>query len=222
MSRPRLIAIDGAVAVGKSTVGKLLSERLEYRFIDTGVMYRALTWLALKRKTNLEDDKALSELAKKIHIDLSFTPEERVMVDGQDVTAELRNSEVEAYVSQVSKVPGVRQALVAQQRHLAAGGKVVMAGRDIGTVVLPQAELKIFLLASPSERARRRHEELREKGEQAQYHTVLTELQRRDNIDSQRAISPLRPAPDAHIIDTEGLNPEQVIARILEIIEGRG
>lgn len=221
MPKTQFIAIDGAVAVGKSTVGKLLAEKLGYHFIDTGVMYRALTWLALQHQVSLADHKALSELARKTRFDLSSSPRETILVNGQDVTAELRHPEVEASVSQVSQVPGVREALVDQQRCLAAEGRVVMVGRDVGTVVLPGAELKIFLSASSQERARRRYQEWLQKGKEVDYQTVLLELQRRDAIDSHRPISPLRPAPEAHIVDTEGLSAEQVVARLLDIIEGR-
>jgi cytidylate kinase len=216
MPLPSLIAIDGPVAVGKSTVGSILARRLGYRFVDTGIMYRALTWLALNFKVSSEDEAALSRLARESRIDLIPSPTgERVLVNSQEITAELRDPEVEAQVSQVSQVVGVREALVVQQRRLAEPGGVVMAGRDIGTVVLPQAELKVFLSASPEERARRRHQE--QKG--ASYETILAELKRRDEIDTRRAISPLRPAPDARIVDTEGLTAEQVVAQILKMIE---
>ncbi len=215
MPIPSLIAIDGPVAVGKSTVGRLLARRLGFRFVDTGVMYRALTWLALQRKVDIKDEETLSLLAKEAEIDLTLSSRgETVLVQGCDITRELRDPEVKSCVSLVSKVPGVRQALVAQQRLLAQGEKVVMVGRDIGTVVLPQAELKIFLLASPEERARRRYVE---RGE-ANYDATLAELKRRDEIDSQRSLSPLRPAPDAKTIDTEGLSPEQVVDRILDLV----
>lgn len=204
VSLPSIVAIDGPVAVGKSTVGKLVAQKLGYDFIDTGMMYRALTWLALKLGLDIEDEAALSKLAAETRI--------------EDVTGDLHHPEVEAKVSEVSKVAGVREALVAQQRRMAEKGKVVMAGRDIGTVVLPQAELKIFLGASPEERARRRYREKAERGE-ANYEDILAELKRRDEIDSQRAISPLRPDPEARIIDTEFLSPEQVVAQIFDIIE---
>ena len=217
MPNPATIAIDGPVAVGKSAIGSLLAQRLGYRFLDTGAMYRALTWLALELGIDLEDEKALEELALGANIELAA---EAVMVAGRDVTGDIRGEEVERGVSLVAKVAGVRRALVAKQQQLAQGGQVVMAGRDIGTVVLPHAELKLYLAASPEERARRRHLESVQRGEKAHYEQVLAELKRRDKIDSERALAPLQPAPDAKVIDTDGLNIEQVLAEIMGIIEG--
>ncbi len=217
MPKPATIAIDGPGAVGKSAIGSLLAQRLGYRFLDTGAMYRALTWLALELGIDLEDEKALEELASGARIELAA---EAVMVAGRDVTGDIRGEEVERGVSLVAKVAGVRRALVAQQRQMAQGGRVVVAGRDIGTVVLPRAELKLYLAASPEERARRRHLELVQRGEKAHYEQVLAELKRRDKIDSERALAPLQPAPDAKIIDTDGLNIEQVLAEIMGIIGG--
>lgn len=217
MPNPATIAIDGPVAVGKSAIGSLLAQRLGYRFLDTGAMYRALTWLALELGIDLEDEKALEELALGANIELAA---EAVMVAGRDVTGDIRGEEVERGVSLVAKVAGVRRALVAKQQQLAQGGQVVMAGRDIGTVVLPHAELKLYLAASPEERARRRHLESVQRGEKAHYEQVLAELKRRDKIDSERALAPLQPAPDAKIIDTDGLNIEQVLAEIMGIIGG--
>lgn len=215
MPKPATIAIDGPGAVGKSAIGSLLAQRLGYRFLDTGAMYRALTWLALELGIDLEDEKALEELALGANIELAS---EAVMVAGRDVTADIRGEAVERGVSLVAKVAGVRRALVAKQQQLAQGGQVVMAGRDIGTVVLPRAELKLYLAASPEERARRRHLELVQRGEKAHYEQVLAELKRRDKIDSERALAPLQPAPDAKVIDTDGLNIEQVLAEIMGII----
>lgn len=217
MSRPSTIAIDGPVAVGKSSVGKLLAQRLGYRFIDTGAMYRALTWKALKLGIDLEDEQGLAQLAAETRIDLAHNGE--VFVDGQKVTEAIRSRQVEGGVSLVSKVAGVRQALVRRQREMARGGNVVMAGRDIGTVVLPQADLKVYLEASARERARRRYRELVERDEVADYQAILADLERRDGIDSQRAHSPLQPAPDARIIDTERLGLAEVVAAITELME---
>ncbi len=217
MPKPATIAIDGPGAVGKSAIGSLLAQRLGYRFLDTGAMYRALTWLALELGIDLEDEKALEELALGASIELAT---EAVMVAGRDVTGDIRGDEVERGVSLVAKVAGVRRALVAQQRQMAQGGRVVVAGRDIGTVVLPHAELKLYLAASAEERAHRRYLELVQRGEEANYEQVLAELKRRDKIDSERALAPLQPAPDAKIIDTDGLNIEQVLAEIMGIIGG--
>jgi cytidylate kinase len=217
MPKPATIAIDGPVAVGKSAIGSLLARRLGYRFVDTGAMYRALTWLALELGIDLEDEKALEELALEASIELAS---EGVMVGGRDVSPDIRREEVERGVSLVSKVAGVRRALVAKQRQMAQGGEVVVAGRDIGTVVLPHAELKLYLIASPEERARRRYLELVQRGQKGNYEQVLAELKRRDKIDSERALAPLQPAPDAKTIDTDRLNIEQVLAEIMGIIGG--
>lgn len=222
MPLPSVIAIDGPGASGKSTVGRILARKLGYRFIDTGEMYRALTWLALDRHVDLNDEGMLARLAADARIEVAGQDGKgynAVFVNGLDVTSEIRSPQVEAGVSQVSKVAGVRQALVAQQRSLAEGGRVIMAGRDVGTVVVPRAGLKVFLLASAEERARRRHQE---QGDDAirTYESILAELRRRDRIDSQRSLSPLRPAEDARTIDTEGLTPEQVAERITNLAEG--
>lgn len=219
MPKPLLIAIDGPAAVGKSSVGRLLAQRLDYRFIDTGVMYRALTWLALKRGIRPEDEEKLAKLAQSIRIDLGREGE--VLVEGQDVSEKTRSPEVEGAVSTVSRYAEVRRAMVDQQRRLAQGEGVVMAGRDIGTVVLPGAELKLFLQASAEERARRRLRELEARGRQIPYEEVLADLKRRDEIDSRRSLSPLRPAPDAILLDTEGLALEKVVDRILDILRQR-
>lgn len=217
MPKPATIAIDGPVAVGKNAIGSLLAQRLGYRFLDTGAMYRALTWLALELGIDLADEKALEELALGANIELAA---EAVMVADRDVTGDIRGEEVERGVSLVAKVAGVRRALVTKQRQMAQGGQVVVAGRDIGTVVLPHAELKLYLAASAEERAHRRHLELVQRGEEANYEQVLAELKRRDKIDSERALAPLQPAPDAKVIDTDGLNIEQVLAEIMGIIGG--
>jgi cytidylate kinase len=224
MSKPLIIAIDGPVAAGKSTIGRLLSQKLGYRFVDTGEMYRALTWKAMKLNVDLEDEAELSRLASSIRIDFTSPLNSgkrhcAVLVDGQDVTAEIHTQGVEVGVSLVSKVAGVRMVMVEQQQKLAQDGKIVMAGRDIGTTVLPHAQLKIYLSASSEERARRRYLEVIERGEAADYQTILAELVRRDEIDSRRSISPLEPATDAKMVDTDGLNPDQVLAGIIRMTE---
>lgn len=212
-----MIAIDGPVASGKSTLGRLLAQRLGYRFVDTGAMYRALTWRAIKLSIDLEDEEELSQLAANTKIEFA-PPEDNVLVDGHDVTREIQDWEVEAGVSLVARVAGVRKVLVEQQRGLAQKGKIVMAGRDIGTTVLPHAELKVYLVASVEERARRRYLELVERGEEADYEAILADLIRRDEIDSERSISPLQPAPEARIIDTDGLSADQVLSQILSMM----
>ena len=214
MSRAQRIAIDGAVAVGKSTVGRLIARRLGYQFVDTGVLYRALTWKALELGIDLDDVEGLTKLSLETEFEL--TPDSSVLVDGRDVSDQVRKPEVEARVSLVSVVAGVRKAMVAKQRAMAEE-RVVMVGRDIGTVVIPDADLKLYLVASPEERARRRYLEMAELGEAVDYATILSDLVRRDRIDSERTTSPLRPAPDAMIIDTDGIGPEEVVAEILQM-----
>ena len=225
MPKPSIIAIDGPVAAGKTTIGRLLARRLGYRFIDTGVMYRALTWKALQLAIHLEDEEELSRLAASTNIEIALPLSDEgcysVIVDGNDIGSQIQNLEVDSAVSLVAKVAGVRRVLVAEQRRLAEPGETVMAGRDIGTTVLPRAELKIYLGASMQERARRRYLEVKERGEAANYEAILTDLIRRDEIDSHRSVSPLKPAPDARFVDTDGLDPAQVLARILGMMEER-
>jgi len=217
--KPQLIAIDGPVAVGKSSVGSLLAKRLGYVFFDTGMIYRALTWKVLKSGISPEDRQKLRELATTTKFD--FVPSKggvlSVFIDGEDVSSKLLCAEIEGLVALIAKVAEVRQAMVSEQRKLAERGKVVMAGRDIGTVVLPRAELKIFLTASTEERARRRHRELLRRGENSSLETVLADLKKRDEMDINRTISPLKPAEDAVIINTEDLSLEQVVDRILTL-----
>jgi cytidylate kinase len=214
--KPQLIAIDGPVAVGKSSVGSLLARRLGYVFFDTGMMYRAFTWKVLKSGISVEDEQKLCQLANTTKFD--FVPLQGCylspLIDDEDVSSKLLHPEVETHVSLVSKIAGVRQTLILEQRRLAQRGRVVMAGRDIGTVVLPWAELKIFLTASTEERARRRYKELLERGENSSLEIVLVDLKKRDENDIHRTISPLRPAEDAIIIDTENLSLEQVVDKI--------
>ncbi len=217
--RPQLIAIDGSVAVGKSTIGSLLAQRLGYTFVDTGVMYRALTWKALRLGIDLEDEDKLSQLAASTKIKCAGKQSLKVFVDGEDISNKVCSSEVEKSVSLVSRVLEVRRAIVKEQRRLAQSGGVVMVGRDIGTVVLPGADLKIFLTASPEARAQRRYLELLDKGKKADYEAILSEIMRRDEMDSQRAVSPLKPAADAKIIDTGDLTLGQVVQKILDLVE---
>ncbi len=214
-----LIAIDGPVAVGKSSVGSLLARKLSFSFFDTGLMYRTFTWKVLKLGISPEDENKLSHLANMTRFD--FVPCQQgclsVLIDDEDISSQLACSWIEEKVSLVSKVAGVRQKMVAEQRRIAHRGKLIMAGRDIGTVVLPWAELKIFLVASVEERANRRYRELLERGREVDYPTVLAELRQRDATDTHRAISPLKPAADAIIIDTEKLSLEQVVDKIYDL-----
>jgi cytidylate kinase len=214
--KPQLIALDGPVAVGKSSVGSLLAKRLGYVFFDTGMIYRAFTWKVLKSGVSTEDKERLCELVAAT--EFGFVPSKEgllsVFIDGEDVSSRLLSTEIERLVALIAKVAEVRQAMVSEQRKLAQRGKVVMAGRDIGTVVLPWAGLKIFLTASTEERARRRHKELLRRGENSSLETVLADLRRRDEMDINRTISPLKPADDAIIINTENLSLEQVVDKI--------
>jgi cytidylate kinase len=214
--KPQLIAIDGPVAVGKSSVGLRLAKRLGYIFFDTGMIYRAFTWKVLKSGVPPQDEPKLCHLATTT--DFDFVPSEdgalSVFIDAEDVTSKLLCPEIEELVASVAKVAGVRQSMVAEQRKLAKRGRVVMAGRDIGTVVLPRAELKTFLTASTEVRAERRYQELSKRGQNSSLEIVLAELKRRDEMDINRSISPLKAAEDAVIINTEKLSLEQVVDKI--------
>ena len=220
----RVIAIDGPVAAGKTAVGKALAQRLGWRFLDTGAMYRAVAWAAIQRCVSPDDPVALTALAQSLRIDLANGPDPRWLVDGQDVTRELRSPQVEAIVSQVSAVPGVRQALAARQRAIAQEGNIVVAGRDIGTVVVPDALLKVFLLASVETRARRRWLEIQTAGNSPPpaLEEVRRTLEERDQRDSSRSLSPLRPAPDAVLLDTDPYTIDEVVQRILALLAAKG
>mgnify|MGYP000691304675 CR=1 FL=1 len=226
MRRPSTIAIDGPAASGKSTVGCLLAERLGYLYFDTGVMYRAVTWAALGRGIAIEDEAAVTALARQLKIEVMRPTVDdgrqyTVLADGQDVTWDLRRPEVDRSVSPVSAYPGVRAALTIQQRRIGRKGRVVMVGRDIGTVVLPNADLKIYLDATVEERVERRYREVVSRGEPADYERVRDSVRRRDQIDSSRPLAPLRAAPDAVVIDTTPLSVEQVLERVLALVDGR-
>jgi cytidylate kinase len=224
--KPSTIAIDGPAASGKSTIAELVAQRLNYLYFDTGVMYRAVTLAALEQGISIQDEAAVTALAERVCIDV--TPptiddgrQYTVLADGVDVTWTIRTPEVNANVSAVSAYAGVRRALVAQQRRVAAGKAVVMVGRDIGTVVLPDADLKIYIDASVEERAKRRWKEVQARGQEAEYEAVLASMRRRDEIDSTREVSPLRAAEDACILDTTDLSIEEVLAAAERLIEER-
>ena len=220
MPTPIVIAIDGPVASGKTTVGRELAARLGFRFVDTGLMYRALTLVALRRGIDPRDGEALGKLAAgtKISVVTDARGATQVHADGSDVTGALRTAEVEEAVSVVSQVPAVRQAMVAQQQRIAEGGRVVMVGRDIGTVVLPNAA-KVFLTASPAERARRRHAELLAGGSAPSHTPSLDEVREnlalRDKLDSERAEGPLRVAEGAVLVETDGLTVDEVVDAVV-------
>ncbi len=219
---PTRIAIDGPVACGKSAVGMLVARRLGYRFLDTGMMYRAFTWYVLEMGIDPEDEDRVSKLAGEVHLQVTVAQpgaEEtsRVAVNGRDAGDFLVLPDVESAVSLVSRLPAVRETMVRLQREIADGGEIVVAGRDIGTVVMPDADLKIYLDASRLERARRRYKQARARGQSITLKNVVDELERRDGIDSSREASPLRAADDAVILPTDGLNPDQVVERILAL-----
>jgi CMP/dCMP kinase len=215
----KIIAIDGPAASGKSTVGKKLADHLGYLYFDTGVMYRAVTLAALRRGVALEDESAITKLAEEVRIDVNLPSMENgrnyvVLLDGEDITNAIFQPEIDKNVSLVSAYPGVRRALTAQQRRIGLRGEVVMVGRDIGTVVLPEADLKVYLDASVEERARRRYLEYRAHGEPASMEEITESMRKRDLIDSTREAAPLKRAQDAIRLDTDGLSADQVLDRL--------
>lgn len=219
MSIPDVITIDGPASSGKSTVGAILAKDLNYLYFDTGVMYRAVTLGVLQTNIPLLDEAGITKIAETVKIDIREPSQADgrqydVLLDGVDVTWKIRAREVDQHVSQVSAYFGVRKAMTDQQRKIGLRGKVVMVGRDIGTVVLPEAKLKIYLDASAEERANRRFKELISRGETANYDNILTGIKKRDEIDSTRLIAPLKPASDAVIIDTDKLSVIQVVEKI--------
>jgi len=219
MSYPKIVAIDGPAASGKTTIANQLAERWKYLFFDTGVMYRAVTWLALEKQIPIKDEPAVSALAEKIQIDIEPSSKDDgreydVLVDGVDVTWHLRSPKVDAKVSKVSAYPAVRKALTKQQRRIGLRGKVIMVGRDIGTVVLPEADLKIFLDADVDERARRRFNQRVDRGERVEFSKILKKLKKRDKIDSTREIAPLCAASEAVVINTDTLSVIDVLSEI--------
>ena len=221
---PNLITIDGPAASGKSTVGYDLANELNYLYVDTGSMYRAATVAALRAGIDPNDEEAVAALSKEL--DLRLLPyageqdgrQYTVLLDGDDITWEIRSPEVDANVSVVSSFPGVRREMVRRQREIAEQGGVVMVGRDIGTVVVPDAPLKFYITASPEERARRRWIDRKEQGHEADFADILKDVNRRDKFDSSRQHSPLRAAEDALVIDNTDKTPEAIMAEILEII----
>lgn len=213
------IAIDGPAGAGKSTIAKMLAQKLGYVYIDTGAMYRAVALFALRQGVAADEQAALASLVQQAKIQLDSSG--HVLLNGEDVTQEIRLPEVGNMASAVSAVGAVREALVRQQREMAAQQGVVMDGRDIGTVVLPQADCKIFLTASSRVRAERRTKELLEKGLPADLEQIQQEIEERDYRDSHREISPLRQAEDAVLLDSSSMDIQEVLEQIISIAEGK-
>lgn len=218
------IAIDGPAAAGKSTVADLVAQALDAVVFDTGILYRAVTLLAVEAGIDPTQEAILAGIAATIDVDVrppSAADGRKIDVylRGRDVTWELRSPEVDGLLSPIAALPEVRQALLEPQRRIGRSGRVVVVGRDIGTVVLPDADLKIFLMASPDERARRRHQELVAAGKEQPFDAVVAALTRRDTIDSERALAPLTPAADALVIDSDGTPAREVARRIVAEFE---
>ncbi len=225
MSIARIIAIDGPAGSGKSTIAERIAELLGYLYFDTGAMYRAVTLAALRQEIDIDNEVEVTSIAQKIELDIqpptiddgrSYT----VILDSEDVTWRIRSPEVEAFVSQVSTYQGVREAMTSRQREIGLRGNIVMAGRDIGTVVLPDADLKIYLDASVEERARRRYEESLSMKEDVSYEEVLKSLRDRDHIDSTRDLAPLKSAEDAILIDTTNMTIDEVVMQVFGLVQG--
>ena len=226
MTRRLTIAIDGPAAGGKGTIALRLAEALGYTFVDTGAMYRAVAWIALQRQIPLDDAEALGKLAEELEI--AFQREEvegrvryRILADGEDISGDIRRPEVDRASSIVAQYPAVRKALVAKQRALAREGGVVMEGRDITTVVLPDADIKFFITASLEERARRRYTQRLERGLPADLAAIEQELAERDRRDSERPTAPMRIAPDAIVIDTTDLDVDTSVALVIRLVQAR-
>lgn len=220
--KQNVIAIDGPAGAGKSTVARKVAGTLGFIYIDTGAMYRAVTARVLDQSIALTDGERISSLAGQV--DVHFTQSDgilKVWADGEDVTDKIRTPEITAAVPLLSQVSAVRHAMVRLQREMAAGGKVVLDGRDIGTVVVPEACAKIFLTASVEERARRRWLEMKEKGYYPQLEELQREIEQRDRQDREREIAPLRQAEDAVLVDTTGMPIESVVEKIVEVYNGR-
>jgi cytidylate kinase len=225
--RVNTIALDGPAASGKSTVGERVAKTLDFLFFDTGVMYRAITLAALEAGVSVSDEMGCTKLAEETQIDVQPASQDDgrpndILINGVDKTWEIRTQEVDANVSEVSTYAGVRAALTAQQRKIGVRGQVVMVGRDIGTVVMPDARLKIFLDASAEERARRRYLERVSRGEDLDFDEVLAIVKMRDKIDSSREVAPLCAAEDAIVIDSDDLSIEEVYAAMMALIKDAG
>lgn len=223
MSSDVVVAIDGPAGTGKSSVSKQLAQAMRARYLDTGGMYRMVTLAVLRADIDPADAEAVARVAETVQMSVDYQPDgDRFFLAGEDVSAEIRGDRVTGAVSAVSSVPAVRTRLVALQREMADGpGSVVVEGRDIGTVVLPDAPVKIFLTASAETRARRRNDQNVAAGLADDYDAVLADVRRRDHLDSTRAVSPLRAAPDAVVVDTSEMTEAQVIDHLLELVNQR-
>ena len=222
MTKPSTITIDGFAASVKSTVALLLAQNLGYLYFDTGVMYRAVTWAVLDKDIDPANEENVSQLAEALLIEVvADGPDDgrqnTVLVNGQDVTWDIRQPRVDAKVSVVASYPRVRTALTNQQRRIGAAGSIVMVGRDIGTVVLPNADLKIFMEASAEERARRRYTQAVEQNQAADYDAILAGIIQRDKLDKANPVSPTIPAADAIIVDTDNLTIDEVVAKLEQL-----
>jgi cytidylate kinase len=213
--RPLIIAIDGPSGAGKGTVARAVARELGYRHVDSGAMYRAVGWKALRDGVLLDDEASVTALAARSVIEVSNTA---VTIDATDVTRAIRTPEIDRAAAAVARLPGVRRVLVERQREMGAGGAIVMEGRDIGTVVYPNADVKVYLDASPEERARRRASDAAHSGVPAAVSEVATLLTQRDEIDRTRTASPLFAAPDAVVVDTTGKNGDEVVGEVLGVI----
>jgi cytidylate kinase len=218
MPRRLIIAIDGPSGAGKGTIARTIADRLQYRHIDTGAMYRAVAWKALHERIPLDDEPAVAALAQRSPIDLEGR---RVVIDGHDVTKEIRTPDIDKAASSVARMPRVREVLVERQRRMAEGRGIVMEGRDIGTVVFPNADLKIYLDASAEERARRRMNDPAHSGGQAGQAAVAASIDARDRSDTTRTASPLTMAADAVLIDTTAMPINDVVERVMAVIRDR-
>jgi len=220
-----IIAIDGPAAVGKSTMGKLIARELGYTYIDTGAIYRAITWKVLKNNININDEEMISSIVSNTYITIerankkSLNDYYHIFVDGEDVTEEIRNPMIDQNVSQIARLPKIRKQLIYLQRELAEKGNIVMEGRDIGSVILPKADIKLYFTASEEERIKRRYKELINKGYSIDYKVVKKQIIQRDKIDSKRKYAPLIKAKDAILIDSTEKSIEEVKDNILKIIK---
>lgn len=216
------IAMDGPVGAGKSTIADEVAKRLDMMHLDTGAMYRAVGLTALRRGIDIADEAAVTKMCEEITMEVVYGPQgQRVLINGLDVTGGLYAEEVSMAASKVATYGGVRKAMVATQQRMAATTDMLVDGRDIGTRVLPNATVKIFLTADAEERARRRYDQLRQKGVDADFNAVLADLKKRDEQDMNRAIDPLKAAPDAVIVDSTGLSFEETVESIVELVKER-